>query len=113
MYASLVANLNLIFDFSFIKIICFLYFNAHQNCLNKSIWLFLENANLGCYKYHGKSHVSFLHIKIKCKGSRNATLHFLDLLSRPAVAALARVKRALIQCTKLKVHHPAGRRPSP
>ena len=49
MYASLVANLNLIFDFSFIKIICFLYFNAHQNCLNKSIWLFLENANLGCY----------------------------------------------------------------
>jgi len=49
MYASLVANLKLIFDFSFIKIICFLYFNAHQNCLNKSIWLFLENANLGCY----------------------------------------------------------------
>ena len=47
MYASLVANL--IFDFSFHKIIYFLYFNAHQNCLNKSIWLFLENANLGCY----------------------------------------------------------------
>jgi len=33
----------------FTKIIYFLYFNAHQNCLNKSIWLFLENANLGCY----------------------------------------------------------------
>ena len=47
MYASLAANL--IFDFSFHKIIYFLYFNAHQNCLNKSIWLFLENANLGCY----------------------------------------------------------------
>ena len=49
MYASLVANLNLIFDFSFIKIICFLYFNAHQDCLNKSIWLFLKIANLGFY----------------------------------------------------------------
>jgi len=62
MYASLVANLNLIFDFSFIKIICFLYFNAHQNCLNKSIWLFLENANLGCYN---SSAFNFI-LKIGC-----------------------------------------------
>ena len=34
----------------FTKIIYFLYFNAHQNCLNKSIWLFLENENFGCYR---------------------------------------------------------------